>query len=329
MVIGYYVHHVGAGHLTRATVIADRLRERGHEVVLLGSDLGEQAGVTLARDDEHVGPWMDPTASGALHWLPLRHRGTQSRMTRLAAWVEERRPSVMVVDVSVEVTLLLRLLGVPTVVVAQPGSRDDVPHQLGYRCAQAILAPWPSLAGDFPGLAEHRPKLVHTGGISRLKSRRGSSSAESTVGLVLGGRDGDAMPALVTQLRYEVPSLQWTLAGGGSWVDNLEGVLASAAVVVTHAGQNAVADVAAVGAPVIVVPCPRPHGEQDALAPVLERLGLALVVPHPQIATAPWGALVESARAAPDRWWSWRTEGAADRAADLVERVDHGWDGDR
>lgn len=323
LVVGYYVHHAGAGHLTRATVVAARLRERGHEVVLLGSHLGAQPGITLDRDDLD-GPWEDPTAGGALHWLPVRHDPTQSRMTALARWVEQRRPDVVVVDVSVEVTVLMRLLGVPTVVVAQPGVRDDAPHLLGYRCAQAILAPWPAVVGDFPGQREHRPRLVHTGGISRMASRSAAGRAGSGVGVVLGGRDDETMAVLATRLEREVPALDWVRAGGGTWVDDLESLLAGAAIVVTHAGQNAIADVAAISAPAVVVPTPRPHGEQEALAAAVDRLALARVVPHGQAARAPWRALVEAAQGSGDRWWMWRTGGAVDRAADLIEEVGRG-----
>src|SRR3712207_8569721 len=54
------------------------------------------------------------------------------------------RPDVLVVDVSVEVALLARLLGVPVVLVAQRGRRDDDPHRRAYAAAAAVAAPWRS-----------------------------------------------------------------------------------------------------------------------------------------------------------------------------------------
>lgn len=333
MVIGFYVHHEGAGHLTRAALIATALRERGHEVVLIGSGLGDHAGLVLPRDDAGDGPWLDPTASGALHWMPMPDAGTRGRMSSLARWVLDRRPDVVVVDVSAEVTVLLRLLGVPTVVVAQPGERDDEPHVLAYRCASAVLAPWPHIARPCASLRPHAWKVHHTGGISRLSTGHGSGSGSAgarvaaprrSVGVVLGGRDTALDARVATRLRREVPSLPWLEVGGARWVDDIASTLATAAVVVTHAGQDAVADVAAAGVPAVVVPSTRPHREQEHLAAELGHLGLAVAVPPGAGVDVPWGRLVAEARRAPPRWWMWRTTGAVGRAADLVERVGAG-----
>ena len=331
MVIGYYVHHEGAGHLTRAALVATSLRARGHEVVLIGSDLGDHAGLVLPRDDGGDGPWHDPTASGALHWMPMADAGTRARMSRLAGWVLDRRPDVVVVDVSAEVTVLLRLLGVPTVVVAQPGDRDDEPHRLAYRCASAVLAPWPHIARPCASLRQHASKVTFTGGISRLTPGAGRGSAapvvtagRRSVGVVLGGRDAAVDAGVATRLRRDVPELPWLEVGGAHWVDDIARTLSSAAVVVMHAGQNAVADVAAAGVPAVVVPSARPHREQEHLAAELGQLGLAVAVPAGVGVDVPWGRLVSDARRAPSRWWMWRTAGAVERAAELVERVGRG-----
>ncbi|MFC8762138.1 MULTISPECIES: glycosyltransferase [Streptomyces] len=51
-------------------------------------------------------------------------------------------------------------------------------------------------------------------------------------------------------------------------------------MVVTHAGQNAVAECAAARVPAVVVPQSRPHGEQHATAHALAEGGLATVRDH-------------------------------------------------
>src|SRR2546430_2737882 len=48
------------------------------------------------------------------------------------------------------------------------------------------------------------------------------------------------------------------------WVDEVWPRRSDAGVVATHAGQNAVAEVAAARRPAIVLPQNRPHGEQHA-----------------------------------------------------------------
>ena len=72
-------------------------------------------------------------------------------MAQIAAWVATHAPRLMVVDVSVEVTVLVRSMGVPTVVMGMPGVRDDAAHQLAYRLADAIIAPWPAWADVLVG----------------------------------------------------------------------------------------------------------------------------------------------------------------------------------
>ncbi|NKS35329.1 hypothetical protein GS488_06635 [Rhodococcus hoagii] len=142
--IGYYVHHHGRGHLTRARTLAGRLDT---PVVALTSLALEHPHpfrevVPLDRDDASTAP-CNPTAGGALHWAPLQDPGLRSRMATLADWIRTARPRAMIVDVSVEVATFVRLMGVPTVVIAMPGERDDAVHRVAYDVADHIIAAWP------------------------------------------------------------------------------------------------------------------------------------------------------------------------------------------
>lgn len=324
MVIGYYVHHHGAGHLTRARVIASELRDRGNDVVLMGSDLRGTPGVTLPRDNDGLMSFTDPDASGALHWAPLRHLGFSARMEAIGEWVRTHRPSVVVVDVSVEVVAFLRLLGVPTVVVAQPGDRTDEPHTLAYRCATAILAPWPVEADPCPALLTFAHKVTHTGGISGVRVHERTPE----VGVVLTGLgdvDSGARRAkpIVGDLGQQLPRIRWVEAGGRSWVDDVGLLLSQAVVVVSHCGQNAVADIAACDVPAVICPSPRPHDEQAHLGAELARLDFAEIT-HPQEGSPiDWASLVEHAIHRTSRWAEWGTASAPSRAADLIEGIGH------
>ena len=147
--IGYYVHHQGEGHVTRAAAIAAHLH--GTQVTGLSSrtrpDGWAGPWVRLERDDAPApGDGADPAAGGVLHWAPLAHAGLRARMAQIAAWVAATAPRLVIVDVSVEVTVLVRTMGVPVVVMALPGARSDPAHQLAYRLAKAIIAPWPAWA---------------------------------------------------------------------------------------------------------------------------------------------------------------------------------------
>jgi hypothetical protein len=103
--------------------------------------------------------------------VPSLDPGLRSRMSRVATGIEAARPGLMVVDVSVEVTVFVRLLGVPVVVMAMPGVRTDPAHRRGYQLAEHIIAAWPQEMYDPVWLEECAPKTTFAGGISRFDGR--------------------------------------------------------------------------------------------------------------------------------------------------------------
>ena len=148
--IGWYVHHQGAGHCQRARAVAAALPR---PCTLIGSLAGFDTGgldVLDLPDDRPLGEasgfdGRDGAADrpDALHYAPLNHPGVRARMAAIAAWAARTDPALIVVDVSVEVALLARLLSVPTIVVRLAGTRTDAPHLEAFRSAARLLAPFP------------------------------------------------------------------------------------------------------------------------------------------------------------------------------------------
>lgn len=332
--IGYYVHHHGRGHLARATSICARLRS---PVTVLSPLAPSSPGtlehgcadhVRLPRDDEAT-TWTDPTASGALHWAPLHDNGLRQRMCSIAEWVSTAKPDVMVVDVSVEVAMMVRLLGVPTVVMAMPGDRTDPAHGLVYRTAGHIIAAWPKAQYEPSWLRQHATKTTYVGGISRFDGRAnapGPGDGRMNV-LILSGAGGSEFDlAGVTRCATAHPQFQWSTLGvpGGPWTDDPWQALCSADVVISAAGQSSIADVATAARPAVVIAAQRPFAEQRATAWALERGGLA-VARHGRPPVDEWSALIDRAQArGTDGWQRWETRGAAARAAAVIERVARG-----
>jgi UDP-N-acetylglucosamine--N-acetylmuramyl-(pentapeptide) pyrophosphoryl-undecaprenol N-acetylglucosamine transferase len=244
-------------------------------------------------------------------------------MALIAAWVEKTRPAAVVVDVSVEVALFVRLLGVPVIVMTMPGERIDGPHMLVHQLADHIVAAWPQELHEPDWLRPHRARTSYVGGISRFGQRAvASSTADRSSVLVLGGKGGcDFDQATVDATAALIPEIAWRtlgLAGGPHTVDPWPDICA-ADVVVTHAGQSCVADVAAARRPAIVIPQSRPFDEQQATADTLHRHGLAAAAggwPRADV----FRSLIGQARTSdPSRWELWRTAGAAARAAEAIE----------
>jgi hypothetical protein len=229
--------------------------------------------------------------------------------------------------------------------VVLPGDRSDAAHTLGYDVAQVILAAWPAGAHNMVrGLgAQNLAKLTPVGAISRFAvADSGSTPAESAASasrhvVVLSGAGGTALSgALVDSARRDAAGWQFTVLGAqGAWVDDPQPILRSADVVITHAGQNAIAEVAALRRPAIVIPQTRPHGEQLATAQTLAALpGIPAIVVN-EFPTSGWGALLDRAAGLDGSGWSfWADGNGARRAAGVIvaeiesarrcERVDGG-----
>jgi UDP-N-acetylglucosamine:LPS N-acetylglucosamine transferase len=323
--IGYYVHHQGHGHLSRAVSICRQLQQP--VTALTSLELSEPHPfadtVTLARDDA-ADTVAEPTAHGALHWVPHHDPGLGARMHAIAQWVADTRPAAVVVDVSVEVTTFVRLLGVPVIVMAQPGKRVDAAHLLVYRLADHIIAPWPGELCTPAWLRSYTDKTTYVGGISRFDGRRRDevTSGNRPTVLVLGGAGGSGIDAAtVATVAAENPSYTWTSLGvaGGPWVPDPWAQICTADVVVGHSGQGCVADIAAAEKPAIIIPQPRPFDEQRMTARVLRQHRLA-VVTNQWPARRAWPALLTHARTSEtERWRRWQVRGAAARAARAIE----------
>ncbi|MFI8633393.1 glycosyltransferase [Microbacterium sp. NPDC077663] len=316
--LGWYVHHHGRGHLTRLLAIAPHLDADVDCVSTLAAPPGLPAGwswTVLGRDDDGADP-VDPTVDGLLHWAPIGHAGHRTRLSVIAAAAVAGRWDGMVVDTSVEVTLFARLLGLRTVVVTQPGNRVDRPHLLGFAAADAVLAPWARGILSPPHLEALGEKVVYTGGISRFAGRDTAGVRTDGVVLLAGGGGAAVGPAAIRDAE-KATGRTWRVLGGDAWADDPWPALLSAGVVVSWAGQNAVADLAAARAPAVVVPQERPFDEQRETGRALHRAGLAQVRDD-WPAAAQWPDLIDRAASARPEWERWEVAGAPQRAATAI-----------
>lgn len=321
--IGYYVHHQGAGHLRRMQSIVAHATE---PVTVLSSlprpawFLG--AWVQLAADDEDAHP-CGVTAGGTLHWAPRHDPGLARRSAQVLEWLVTARPSLVVVDVSVEVALLVRLAGVPVVVAAMRGDRSDRAHATAYDLADALIAPWPEAAPE-PWPRSWLDKTVHVGGLSRFdgRTRPAARSVAGRHALLLWGDGGTGHdPEALAQLQAVTPDWTWELAHPGRRLgpEEIWRALCAAEVVITHGGQNAVAEVAAAGTPAVVVADPRPFDEQLHTVRAVREAGIAVGVDAWPDAAAWPGLLRDAVRLGGTGWARWTYGDGAARAARFLD----------
>lgn len=308
--IGYYAHHHGTGHRNRASLIAAAYPGPVH---IIGEGTDEAITVPLPPDVEggfhpqtYVDPIsLDPTANGTLHWAPRHSPLLAPRASAIVDWVRDHQPALVVVDVSVEVAVLVRLLGVPVVYVRQHGDRTDPAHQLAFQLADALLAPYPEWAEDPSATDSMRAKTRYSGGFSRFDQRPlPCSPRDPNLVVVIAGSGGTSLDATSIARLAAAGDRHWIVIGlegpdGARCefrgrVEDPWPLMTRAGVVVSSAGHSAVCEAASAGAPTIAVAEPRPFREQEHKVRVLVNEGLAHPAP-PLSDTVAWEATLQAA----------------------------------
>ncbi len=336
--IGYYVHHQGAGHWDRARAIAATL---DRPVTLLGTfdELQRRQGGSTCVDlpDDRIAGFDgidgEPERPKCLHYAPLGVAAIRSRMAAIAAWIEACDPVLMIVDVSVEVTLLARLLSVPTVVVRLAGERTDTPHLEAFRAADRLLAPFPP-ALDAPATPPWViDKTIYAGFLSAAPPPSAGPANPRKI-VVMFGRGGTGGPgAILAEAARSLPDYGWHVLGpmdlGGAarpsnlhlhgWVEDVSTHLSDAALVFGSGGDGVLATVATLGKRFICVPEARPYGEQRVKAEALQRLGAA-ILHDAWVSGTDWKHLVHAGLAIDPTLMAGMTDrGALRRTADAIE----------
>ncbi|KQP31068.1 glycosyltransferase [Methylobacterium sp. Leaf104] len=294
--VGYYVHHQGAGHWQRACLIA---RALNRPMTLIGtlSDLDTRAapGSILALPDDRVGAGFDGQDGSAerpqgLHYAPLGADNVRARMGRLAAWIVEADPALIVVDVSVEIALFARLMSVPTLVVRLAGTRTDLPHLEAFRSAERLLAFFPPEIDSAATPTWVRAKTSYAGLLTADVVADTSPETDGSILVIYGrggagGRMSDLAAAAIS-----VPDRHWHVLGPvdasgivapdnlhvHGWVADPAPHIARAELVIGGGGDGVVSAVAAAGKRFVCLPEPRAFDEQVEKSRALAAMGAAI-----------------------------------------------------
>lgn len=235
------------------------------------------------------------------HYAPYYSDAYRQRAVAIANWVEQTKPTAVVVDVSSEITQYLRLLGVPVIGVRQHGDRSDLPHLCGYDAAYKLFVPYPELL-EFAGVpCWIRIKTIYSPGFSRYSSRQETKlfarqklnlAASQKVVLVINGKGGGKHSlAKITAAARVTPQWRWLIVGEVDcdcanlsdnisvlgWVEDTYLYLKAADVAIASGGHNTVMEIGTARVPFLCIPEPRPFDEQLIKAKILEKLRLCLV----------------------------------------------------
>jgi predicted glycosyltransferase len=312
--VAFYIHHHGAGHFMRSLAIAKALRNTN--IVFLGSGLSPfkddiPANIRLidlpldvAKDDELAR--AQESEVDCFHYAPLQVRGVTQRVALVTKFFMENQPVLLIVDVSVEVALLARLCGIPTVVMRQHGERTDLPHILAYQSAELLIAPFSKemetskddnvlgktfYSGGFSRYeAEHNPVKIYQDQVAIIIGQGGSSIDAESIYFI-----AKTCPTLYFHVLGDVALSQKEAVTNVTFhgrIGNVKEVLLRCGLVIGNLGHNTVMEVAALNKPFIGIPEPRPFNEQiDKAKSIQDNEGFIAIFPE-EIKQTEWNNLI-------------------------------------
>jgi len=336
--IAFYIHHHGSGHLMRCLQIAGSLK--GYPIILMGSAL-ESVDTNIYPNIELLHLPLDLPAgtedddlsfsnTDAFHYAPLGISGIRDRTAIMTDLFKRQYPLLLIVDVSVEVTLLARLCSIPTIVIRQHGIRTDLPHQLAYQSAELLLAPYsPDLYIGDQDLAYE--KTVFSGGFSRLQvPETAEKEIQGRIGILIGGGGSSIDKNFIIQMATACPSFTFEVFGlvtnayplqnihwHGRIADPLA-LLQSCALIIGNTGHNTVMEVAALNKRFIGIPEERPFSEQIQKAEAIANRSGVVIIQVADLGKQQWNVMIEKLLAEKADWHGVIEPDALPRIAEAI-----------
>lgn len=317
--VGFYVHYHGRGHKHRTEAILQRLRlpatiitSRLERENWTAPTLRGVIGIDCDNDAVASEGLKHSTDVPALHYAPLWTPTVTRRVAAYTHWLATEIPDVVVVDVSVEISMLTRLASIPQIVMRQHGRRDDPAHLSAYAAAHSLLAPFPQFMEDDITPAWVQEKTVYLDGFARetpqATTERRHSSNRTKIAVMFGRGGNESRGDQLVEAAAAMDDCQWTVVGKDApthsqisdnmhfagWVECPQALLNEADIVVTAAGHNSVMEVGQLGKPMVVIAEERPFEEQVRKVAVLNRERLAVGLEQ-WPAPTDWPAIVQQA----------------------------------
>ncbi len=306
--IGYYAHHMGSGHATRANTLLSNwsipstlltsypLQNKSTNTVYQFVQLPEDH-AHLSNYDQSIAPEPE-----VFHHAPLGVDQIRARMNKISTFFEDKNPNFFITDVSAEMTQFARLCSVPAISFRLTGNRNDLAHMQAYQSSHATIFPLPKIF-EHPETPQWLiDKTLYVGGICRHKGKYLSSSdARKQLGInnnqfvivfTNGLYDNSTNLPSIIKIAEKYPKKLFVILGkyevqeqenfpnniyfAGRVADTYP-YLRAANIVVGSCGNNTMLEVAHAERPFICVPEERPYEEQISKAKVLEELDVAVV----------------------------------------------------
>lgn len=279
--VAYYAHHQGSGHMQHATDFADTvdcplliLSTRSFDTTLYPNVSYEQL------PDDNIKNYVEPEDS-VFHYAPSGEQIT-ARFARIANALQKFKPDVVIIDVSVEVAVFVKLLGYPVVYRLMHGDRTDQPHELVFRIANKLLAYYPKTIEQKDRKSWVVDKTFYVGMKAPCVTTNKQHILQTITVLTSTGGEGVRFSDIQNACN-QTPDWNWVVLGKVDGYDENKDLLpkncefkglvndpdtylSQSKVIISSSGHNAVARSVAHAKPLILVPETRPFSEQARFA---------------------------------------------------------------
>jgi len=289
--IFFYVHHHGAGHIARAEHFIAKLKE-SYSVVIIYSDL--KVKIALKKISNQLvferlpSKWLgsgysERNYSAAFEGIEYSDAPLQRSIT-FNLLAQQYRPVLFISDVSAELTIMARSIGLPVIMQRHSGDISCDPTQVfAYECATKLYAPFPKQL-EAPNY-NYINKTKYLGFISKYSNSDFQKSDDNHITLLISDTERASCIAR-TLIKYtdkvEVIGCSGEPIKGVTYkgvVDNIADTISSS-IVLSSCGNNAVSELLSLGKKLIVIPESRPYQEQDEKAHMLSKNNLAVYLPY-------------------------------------------------
>lgn len=320
--IAFYVHHHGSGHLMRTLQIINELKN--HPVILMGSGLSKLKDLPKHVSLVHLP--LDIQTSGEkgideenpptdFHYAPLGIRGIRERVLIMTEVFAKAYPLILIVDVSVEVSMIARLAGIPTIIMRQHGNRTDPAHELAYRSAELLIAPF-SKSMYIGKKDDAYRKTFFAGGFSRFDNINVPDIVDKKMVCILVGQGGTSLNTkIIEYIAQCCPTYCFHIIGlkesnnsnitnvtFHGKIDNPIHLVSKANIIIGNTGHNTVMEVAALKKRFIGIPENRPFDEQVSKGESIRHItGVKIIYPN-QLLSANWHSLITGLQAQTVDW---------------------------
>tara|TARA_Y100000782_G_scaffold4962_1_gene5929 strand:+ start:183440 stop:184465 length:1026 start_codon:yes stop_codon:yes gene_type:complete len=280
----YYIHHHGHGHFSRFSLLAKELQKSFELTVVCCSRTIEEKlndSFNVVRLEDKWNSILGDPCFSPIERTPYSF-GAQARSDQFTKLIRNKSKMLFLSDYSMELSLIARLSGVPTVIFKQHGHYlNDPLSKITIDSAELLIAP-------FPNLEEFNPwedKTIYTGFFSRYSPEQKMLDNFKDVTIIPGS--SSELSDSIETLAISNPSRVFTVIGIKDFQSKAKNVVSlgrvksikeylNTKIVITAAGNNSIAEILSLGINPIIVPEERPFKEQLHKAELLEKQNLAV-----------------------------------------------------